>query len=136
MSDPMQSDNTRAKDLELHIQQRVRQELTRLEAEQDRKIEEIQDTLSAAPDSQPNDKMKDLGRESVLREIDELKKKLGKRKLSEDIAKDTKVTRAREDVANCLRINDRRPLDCWKEVEAFKDEVGRLEKAFLGKVLE
>ena len=50
--------------------------------------------------------------------------------------KDGDINKAKEKVVTCLRLNDRRPLDCWKEVEAFKREVGRLEGAFLGKVLE
>ena len=49
---------------------------------------------------------------------------------------DKAVEKAKQDVVTCLRLNDRRPLDCWKEVEAFKKEVGRLEKGFLGRILE
>ena len=116
----------------------MRQELSRLEVEQTRAIKQIEEQLSAAPDAPKgnDDKTKNLGRESVQREIDELRKKLGKRKMKEEVVKDEAVGKAREDVVNCLRINDRRPLDCWKEVEVFKQEVGRLEKAFLGKVLQ
>ena len=137
MLERSQSDSTRAKDLELHIQARVRQELSRLEAEQTRTIKEIEEQISALPDEQkPGGKPSDLGRDSVMREIDELKAKLGKRKLKDDVVKDPAVAKARADVTNCLRINDRRPLDCWKEVEAFKQEVGKVEKAFLGRVLE
>ena len=44
---------------------------------------------------------------------------------------DKDVAKAKEDVTKCLRLNDRRPLDCWKEVEKFKAEVGRLEKKFV-----
>ena len=49
---------------------------------------------------------------------------------------DKGVEKAKEDVVKCLRINDRRPLDCWQEVEVFKKEVGRLEKDFLGRVIQ
>ena len=49
---------------------------------------------------------------------------------------DKAVEKAKEDMVSCLRKNDRRPLDCWKEVEVFKREVGRLERGYLGKVLE
>jgi altered-inheritance-of-mitochondria protein 13 len=45
------------------------------------------------------------------------------------------VESARSDVVRCLRDNDRRPLDCWKEVEAFKEEVRRLEKGWVEKVV-
>ncbi len=69
-------------------------------------------------------------------EIDALKQKLEKRKLREDATNDKAVEKAKADVVSCLRINDRRPLDCWREVETFKKEVSRLEKQFLGRVLE
>lgn len=69
-------------------------------------------------------------------DIDKLKGKLKERQLKEDIMKDREISQAKEKVVACLRLNDRRPLDCWKEVETFKREVGRLEGAFLGRVLE
>lgn len=53
------------------------------------------------------------------------------RKKIVDLDKD--VTKAKDDVVTCLRLNDRRPLDCWKEVETFKAEVARLERAFVEK---
>ena len=49
---------------------------------------------------------------------------------------DKAVEKAKDEMVSCLRKNDRRPLDCWKEVEEFKKEVGRLERGFLGRVLE
>ena len=82
------------------------------------------------------DKLRDLGRHSVQEEIEELRTKLEQRKLREDIIGDKAVEKAKQDVVTCLRLNDRRPLDCYKEVEAFKKEVGRLEKNFLGRILE
>jgi len=82
------------------------------------------------------EKTRDLSRAKVQTEIATLKQKLQDRKLREDVVGDKKVEKAKADVIRCLRINDRRPLDCWKEVEGFKREVGRLEGAFLGSVLE
>ena len=69
-------------------------------------------------------------------DIEKLKVKLKERQLKEDIMKDGDMNKAKEKVVACLRLNDRRPLDCWKEVEVFKSEVGRLEGAFLRRVLE
>ena len=66
-----------------------------------------------------------MGRESVQSEIAELKRKLEKRKKVAE--EDEGVKKAKADVISCLRINDRRPLDCWKEVAAFREEVRRLE---------
>ncbi len=69
-------------------------------------------------------------------EIEKLRGKLKERQLRTDIMNDKEVNKAKEKVVTCLRVNDRRPLDCWKEVETFKKEVGRLEGAFIGRVLE
>ena len=80
------------------------------------------------------DRMRDLGRQSVQGEIDNLKKKLQARKIREEVVGDKKIEEAKSKVIKCLRDNDRRPLDCWKEVEAFKTEVGRIEKGFLDRV--
>lgn len=80
--------------------------------------------------------MRDLSRGKVQEEIEKLKGKLRERQLKEDIMQDRVVNRAKEGVVACLRLHDRRPLDCWKEVETFRREVGRLEGAFLGRVLE
>jgi altered-inheritance-of-mitochondria protein 13 len=65
----------------------------------------------------------------VSKEIAGLKAKLERRKKLE--AADPGVEKAKEELVQCLRINDRRPLDCWKEAEAFKKEVGKLERAFV-----
>ena len=72
----------------------------------------------------------------MQKEIEELRKRLAKRRLREDVVGDSKVEKVKGELVACLRGNDRRPLDCWVEVEAFKNEVGRIEKRFLSKVLE
>lgn len=138
-----ETDSTRAKDLELHIQNRVAAELKRLDESTSKKLADLKQKISAEAPLSPEEhilgdksKAKDLGRQSVQREIDSLKAKLQSRKEREDIVGDKAVEKAKEDVVNCLRTNDRRPLDCWKEVEIFQAEVGRLEKAFLGRVME
>ena len=77
-----------------------------------------------------------MSRDKVQKEIDTLKEKLGKRQLREDVVNDKAVEKAKAEVVSCLRINDRKPLDCWQEVETFKKEVGRLEGQFLGRVLQ
>merc|ERR1711939_1175507 len=69
---------------------------------------------------------------SVAREIMDLKTKLEQRKRSDKASPE--VEKAKESMSQCLRLNDRRPLDCWQEVEQFKREVGRLERGFVDKV--
>jgi altered-inheritance-of-mitochondria protein 13 len=79
------------------------------------------------------DTLRDLGREAVQNDVAELRKKLeGRKKLTEV---DEGVEKAKSEVVRCLRDNDRRPLDCWREVEAFKEEVRRLEKSWVEKVV-
>lgn len=67
------------------------------------------------------------------KEVEALKKKLESRRKVREIP--DSVESARSDVVRCLRDNDRRPLDCWKEVETFKEEVRRLEKGWVEKVV-
>lgn len=135
----------------MHIQSRVAAELVRLSESASTTLSSLQERISSSKPSSDRslpgggfdnaakaegDRRRDLGRESVQREIDGLKQKLSSRKVREEVAQDESVEKARVEVVKCLRVNDRRPLDCWSEVEAFRREVGRLEKGFLGRVLE
>ena len=61
----------------------------------------------------------------------DLRQKLESRKKLEKVSPE--VEKAKEKLISCLRTNDRRPLDCWQEVETFKAEVGKMEKAFIQK---
>ncbi|OXV10668.1 hypothetical protein Egran_01569 [Elaphomyces granulatus] len=184
-----ETDASRAKSLELHIQARVTEELERLRHREHQTLEEIEKrlteerlpsgktpapsssysnplgslnldapripfagrefdppTTSVPPEpglsaenittiSQPHHSAvdQDPSRESVLKEIERLREKLESRKKLVDL--DEGVERAKAKVTSCLRINDRRPLDCWKEVAIFKQEVAKLERIFVDKVV-
>lgn len=66
-------------------------------------------------------------------DVQQLRKKLeGRKKLA---GVDEGVERAKSEVVRCLRENNRRPLDCWKEVQSFKEEVRRLEGQWVEKVV-
>ncbi|KAL9629949.1 MAG: hypothetical protein Q9164_006651, partial [Protoblastenia rupestris] len=101
-----QSDNTRASELELHIQRRVAGELRRLDAETTASIRKLEDEISASPESgtteQPpsisgsNEKSRELSRTKVQEEIDTLKTKLQERKMREDVMGDKEVENAKE----------------------------------------
>ena len=83
--------------------------------------------------AQPPVLKRDVSRDSVMSEIDQLRSRLdGRRKLVE---LDEGVAKAKADVVGCLRLHDRRPLDCWKEVDAFKREVARMEAAFVDRIV-
>lgn len=182
-----QTDSTRAKSLELHIQTRVAEELERIRQREKQTVEEIEKRVAAAlpernttngsstaspfafgapagslnldapripfagrehdaalfpvdpapaavaPGTAHPPAEVDASRETVLKDIERLRGKLESRKKL--TALDESVERAKTDVVNCLRINDRRPLDCWKEVDSFKQEVAKLERAFVDKVV-
>lgn len=66
-------------------------------------------------------------------DVKELKKKLESRKKLADM--DGEVEKAKSEVVKCLRVNDRRPLDCWREVERFREEVRRLEGRWVEKIV-
>lgn len=78
-------------------------------------------------------KKSDRSHDTVSKEVAELKAKLDKRKKQEQ--SEPALDKAKENVVKCLRMNDRRPLDCWQEVETFKAEVAKLEKKFVDRTL-
>lgn len=70
---------------------------------------------------------------TVSKEIEALRAKLQERRQLRELPDG--VEAARSEVVRCLRENDRRPLDCWKEVENFKEQVRRVEKGWVDKVI-
>ncbi|TAQ89834.1 hypothetical protein B7494_g1840 [Chlorociboria aeruginascens] len=131
-----ESDSTRAKILELHIQARVASELKKLQEKAAKEFEEVTKKISSEEpgmERAEGDQAKDLGRESVENDVLELRKKLQSRKRLAEI--DEGVEKAKSEVVRCLRENDRRPLDCWKEVQTFREEVRRLESVWVEKIV-
>lgn len=139
----LQNDATRASTLELHIQTRVHEELKLLNERAAKDFAELQSKISAeenkAKDASAGEKksagdtLRDLGREAVQNDVEELRKKLqGRKKLA---GLDGEVESAKSAVVKCLRDNDRRPLDCWREVETFKEEVRKLEGRWVEKIV-
>ncbi|OCL08961.1 DUF1690-domain-containing protein [Glonium stellatum] len=148
-----QSDSTRSRNLELQIQARVTSELEKLQAQEAERlsrasealsqepvaseepslVEKISDSLTSSTALADKQRKQNMSHSSVSKEIEELKKKLEARKKLEQV--DPAVQKAKENVVTCLRMNDRRPLDCWKEVETFRQEVGRLEREFVEKTV-
>ncbi|KAF8540236.1 hypothetical protein BDD12DRAFT_834365 [Trichophaea hybrida] len=118
-----ESDSTREKQLELHIQSRVAEELAKLEEREEKILRGVQERIESGKEEGG------LGREKVKMEIEGLKKRLQNVPRIAEIGE--AVEKARGEVVRCLRLNDTRPLDCWKEVEEFKEQTRRLEKAFV-----
>ena len=89
----------------------------------------VSTTLSRVEEWQPATLLKG----NISQEIAKLKHTLSERKVLKDLPPE--VEKARNAVVSCLRVNDRRPLDCWREVEVFKSEVRKLEEKFVGDML-
>ncbi|RMD43094.1 hypothetical protein DV735_g2009, partial [Chaetothyriales sp. CBS 134920] len=126
-----ETNSTRAKTLDLHIAQRAAAKAPSLLELSSVSPKDL--IASVGLGQQSDDDHKAATTQKVQAEIDRLKKELGQRKVLKELPKD--VDKARNDVVACLRLNDRRPLDCWKEVEAFKREVKKLEDEFVSRLL-
>jgi altered-inheritance-of-mitochondria protein 13 len=97
-----------------------------------RLTEKITGSSSEEPAQAPTEsKHTGVDRNAVAKDLEDLRKKLNSRKRI--MEKDDAVEKAKDAVVACLKVNDRRPLDCWQEVEKFKAEVGRLERSFVDK---
>ncbi|KAK6333592.1 hypothetical protein TWF718_011398 [Orbilia javanica] len=123
-----ESDKTRERLASLDVQKRVADELQRLQNKEDQvsKITDEQIAKESMDDHQ-------IDRSSVTRSISTLSQKL--RDQSGSAGQSEAVKQAEAAVVRCLRLNDRRPLDCWREVEEFKREVTQLESVFVNKVV-
>ncbi|KAL2210143.1 DUF1690-domain-containing protein [Sarocladium strictum] len=124
-----ETDASRAKAIELEVQARVAKELKKLHAQSSDALNKAHETIASTPDSSSTN---GPSHQSISNEVNALRRKLEERKKVRELP--AEVESARNGVVQCLRDNDRRPLDCWEEVEKFKAEVKKLEKGWVDKV--
>ncbi|EAL19238.1 hypothetical protein CNBH3370 [Cryptococcus deneoformans B-3501A] len=92
---------------------------------------DILSAISAALEKENLDREKPGMSAHVLgSDIDHIREKIERMKDKRNKEGDG-VKLARQGVETCYRANGDRPLDCWKQVEAFKAEVAKLEQAFV-----
>lgn len=126
-----QTDSSRAQLAEAQVQARVSAELRRLQSEQETRLSSALEKIAASDDGESS---KDaITRSDVASEIQALEARLRSRRVVRETPES--VEAARSEVVRCLRENDRRPLDCWREVAQFKEEVRRLEKGWVERVI-
>ncbi|KAG8408657.1 hypothetical protein J3458_019678 [Metarhizium acridum] len=123
-----ETDASRARLIEQHVQARVAEELKKLQKKESEALKAAHEKISS---SEHNDENK-LSSFSLGKEVDELRRKLEERKKVRELPESVETTRGA--VIRCLREHDRRPLDCWQEVEDFKAEVKKLEKSWVDKI--
>lgn len=145
------TDSVRSRNVELQVQSRVNEELQRVRDTEAARLASYTEKLTPEDDAADSDskpsltekvvdavtpasyKQNDRSNASVSKEVAELKAKLERRKKLD--GQDPAVDKAKESLVQCLRNNDRKPLDCWGEVEAFKLEVAKLEQKFVDRAL-
>ncbi|KAL7800040.1 hypothetical protein V8C37DRAFT_363850 [Trichoderma ceciliae] len=125
-----ETDASRARLVEQHIQARVAEELKRLQKQESNALKFAHDKIAETASSDTEDK--GLTRYIVGKEVGELRSKLEQRRKVQDLPEG--VEAARNNVIRCLRENDRRPLVCYDEVEAFKAEVKKMEKDWINRI--
>ncbi|CCC08816.1 hypothetical protein SMACR_05457 [Sordaria macrospora] len=131
-----ETDVSRQQTLELQVQARVAEELKRLRAAEAAKLQDTLTSSSQSTEQQQQEQQQEndaVSRQKVNKEVEALRAKLEERRKVRELPESMET--ARSEVVRCLRENDRRPLDCWKEVEAFKEEVRRLERGWVDKVV-
>ncbi|KHO00234.1 DUF1690 domain-containing protein [Metarhizium album ARSEF 1941] len=123
-----ETDASRARLIEQHIQARVAEELKKLQDKESEALGAAHDKIASSGGSDDNEPSSF----SLGKEVDELRRKLEGRRNVRQLPEG--VERARGAVVRCLREHDRRPLDCWQEVEDFKAEVRKLERTWVDRV--
>jgi len=138
LSDKLASPNTdpaRQSTLDEHVRSRIQAELTRLQAEEEQVRQQIETALEKENlDREINtakDDEKATSSSALHDELEEVQKRaerfLARRKM--DDLPEVKVKQ--EAVLQCYQNHPKTPLECWREVEEFKQSVSALEKKFV-----
>lgn len=113
------------------MQARVAEELKKLQKIQSEVLNAAHEKI-ASSEAKSGSNADENNSFTLGKEVEEMRRKLQERKKVRDLPES--VENARSEVIRCLRENDRRPLDCYQEVESFKAEVKKLEKTWVDKV--
>jgi altered-inheritance-of-mitochondria protein 13 len=119
--------------VEAQIQARVAEELKKLQQKESDALKTAYDKIAETSQSKSGEEdQASKTTNSVNKQVEDLRKKLEERKQVRALPNN--VESARGEVVRCLTENDRRPLDCWQEVENFRTEVKKLEQGWVNKV--
>lgn len=117
--------------MEAHIESRVAERLRDLQTQEAAALKDAREKTSLEDGGGGSDDS--VTSHKVAAEVEALRVRLEARKQVRGLPEG--VEAARGSVVRCLRENDRRPLNCWEEVTAFKEEVRRLEKGWVDRTL-
>ena len=140
-TDDVKGSSARAIEIESIVQQRVAEELAKIQQNERQELAKI--TYQLGKDNLAREKKSsggDLNAVILQQEIDELKRQVRRRSAAGDksgggaggdAVEDKAVENARSRVVACLMQNPGRSLDCHQEVDDFKLAVGKMQKAFI-----
>ncbi|KAI6782583.1 altered inheritance of mitochondria protein-like protein [Emericellopsis cladophorae] len=124
-----ETDASRSRLAEAQIQARVAAELQKHLSQQSDALRSAHEGIASAEDKKADSSK---STPAVNKQIENLRHLLEERKQVRPLP--DSVDGARGELVRCLTENDRRPLDCWAEVEKFKTEVKKLEQEWVNKV--
>ncbi|KII88813.1 hypothetical protein PLICRDRAFT_110345 [Plicaturopsis crispa FD-325 SS-3] len=127
--------------LDSHIRSRINAELERLRGEE----EQVRQEVERALEKENLDREKSMAGEtaekadeelhgevkssaSLLGDLEEIRSKVDKYQKKQELSDHPDVKASGEAVVSCYRNHPTTPLDCWREVNAFKTSVADLEK--------
>ncbi|KIM28872.1 hypothetical protein M408DRAFT_23518 [Serendipita vermifera MAFF 305830] len=124
--------------LDKHVRQRIQAEISKLQEEED----VVKSALRAALEKENLDQSKtgddsdatnagSRGTASLREDIEAVKKRVEKYSQRRQLGSDSAVEASRQAVVKCYRENPERPLDCWRQVEEFKQQVASIETKFV-----
>ncbi|WVQ67097.1 uncharacterized protein L199_005291 [Kwoniella botswanensis] len=127
LSSPSDSSSSSSNSADDIVRRRLAAESANLRSQE----AEILSKINAALEKENLDKEKPgMSSEVLGKDIEQIREKV--ERLKEKKLNTSKgVREAREQVEKCYLTNPEKPLDCWKQVEAFKSEVAKLEQAFV-----
>ncbi|CDH49005.1 hypothetical protein RO3G_11622 [Lichtheimia corymbifera JMRC:FSU:9682] len=115
---PTQESNTRSEDVEELVRQRVAEELKREKVNNDQAYSEL---AKSNLEKDYNSVAMGTDIENMIQRV----QRSSRKELPAEIAE------RQEAVVACYKKHASRPLDCWEEVEQFKESVEKFQKKFV-----
>ncbi|ODQ67125.1 DUF1690-domain-containing protein [Nadsonia fulvescens var. elongata DSM 6958] len=119
----LESDYTRTQHTEKYIQDRVSEELAKIQTETSQFLEQIKSKIPDTTEKSSAEGAFSSSKE-VREKLDALKDIIATR--PHILETDAETSQLRDAVVNCLNVKKNRPLDCYEIVEAFKAKLATL----------
>ncbi|KAG5643905.1 hypothetical protein DXG03_009476 [Asterophora parasitica] len=141
LSDRLESHETspeRQSTLDALIRSRIQSELEHLKQEEEKVRQEIESALekenldrerSGAEDSAEGGSGRIPSSTELMGDLEEIRSKVDRYQARRDLREFPEVKSTGEAVVSCYQNHPTTPLDCWREVNAFKESVAQVEQS-------